>query len=79
MRRHAPAVGCLTAQAQLAGYEADGLAFKRFRPDAVAIPADTGELVALVKALREGSTPLRHPRRRHLTCRGDRWRRRAGS
>jgi glycolate oxidase len=47
----------LTAPAQLAGYEADGLAFKRFRPDAVAIPADAGELVALVKVLSDGSTP----------------------
>lgn len=47
----------LTAPAQLAGYEADGLAFKRFRPDAVAIPEDVSELVALVKALREASTP----------------------
>lgn len=39
----------LTAPAQLAGYDADGLGYKTFRPDAVVIPADVDELVALLR------------------------------
>lgn len=39
----------LTAPAQLAGYDADGLGYKTFRPDAVVIPADRDELVALLR------------------------------
>lgn len=35
----------LTAPAQLAGYDADGLGYKTFRPEAVVIPADRDELV----------------------------------
>ena len=30
----------LTSPAQLAGYDADGLGYKTFRPDAVVIPTD---------------------------------------
>ncbi len=39
----------LTAPAQLAGYDADGLGYKTFRPDAVVIPADRDELVDLLR------------------------------
>ena len=40
----------LTAAAQLAGYDADGLGYKCFRPDAVVIPASTEELIQVLKA-----------------------------
>jgi len=40
----------LTAPAQLAGYDADGLGYKRYRPDAVVIPADIAELHDLMRA-----------------------------
>jgi glycolate oxidase subunit GlcD len=39
----------LTAPAQLAGYDTDGLGYKTFRPDAVAIPADIDELIQLLR------------------------------
>jgi hypothetical protein len=39
----------LTAPAQLAGYDADGLGYKTFRPDVVVIPADAAELAALLR------------------------------
>jgi glycolate oxidase subunit GlcD len=39
----------LTAPAQLAGYDADGLGYKTYRPDAVVIPADADELTALLR------------------------------
>lgn len=48
----------LTSQAQLAGYDADGLGYKTFRPDAIVIPADADELVALLKASRELDVPV---------------------
>lgn len=48
----------LTAPAQLAGYNADGLGYKTFRPDAVVIPADADELVALMRASRELGVPV---------------------
>ncbi|MEZ6040234.1 MAG: FAD-binding protein [Planctomycetaceae bacterium] len=38
----------LSAPAQLAGYDADGLGYKTFRPDAVVIPADADELSELM-------------------------------
>ena len=41
----------LTAPAQLAGYDTDGLGYKTFRPDAVAIPADIDELIQLLREL----------------------------
>jgi glycolate oxidase len=52
-----PAGHLLTADAQLAGYEADGLGYKRFTPDAVAIPANAEELIALVRLLKNESVP----------------------
>ena len=48
----------LTSPAQLAGYDADGLGYKVFRPDAVVIPADADELVQLLRASREMNVPV---------------------
>ena len=48
----------LTAPAQLAGYDTDGLGYKVFRPDAVVIPADAAELVQVVGAARQWGVPL---------------------
>ena len=48
----------LTSPAQLAGYDADGLGYKTFRPDAVVIPADADELVQLLRASREMNVPV---------------------
>lgn len=53
-----PAGRLLTAPAQLAGYETDGIGYKRHRPDAVAIPANAGELIALVRLLQGESLPF---------------------
>ncbi len=39
----------LTSPAQLAGYDADGLGYRTYRPDAVVIPADREELTALLE------------------------------
>ncbi len=39
----------LSSPAQLAGYDADALGYKRFRPDAVVIPADVSELIHLLQ------------------------------
>jgi glycolate oxidase subunit GlcD len=48
----------LTAPAQLAGYDADGLGYKTFRPDAVVIPADATELAALLRDARTLDVPV---------------------
>ena len=48
----------LTSPAQLAGYDADGLGYKRFLPDAVVIPADADELVSVVRELRGWDLPV---------------------
>ncbi len=48
----------LLSPAQLAGYESDGLGYKRYRPAAVAIPANASELIALVRALRDEAIPF---------------------
>lgn len=48
----------LTAPAQLAGYDTDGLGYKTFRPDAVVIPADTEELVQLLRDARQLGVPV---------------------
>ena len=48
----------LTAAAQLAGYDADALGYKTYRPDAVVLPADADELVrvSLIKTRPLSST-----------------------
>ncbi len=48
----------LTAPAQLAGYDADGLGYKTFRPDAVVIPADADELIRVIQHAREWDVPV---------------------
>lgn len=48
----------LTAPAQLAGYDADALGYKRFCPDAVAIPADADELVHIVQHAKQLNVPI---------------------
>lgn len=53
----APRGRVLSAPAQLAVYESDALGFKQFRPDAVVIPGNPAELVALVRLLREEDVP----------------------
>jgi len=48
----------LTAPAQLAGYDADALGYKTYRPDAVVLPADADELVRLLQGCREINVPV---------------------
>lgn len=48
----------LTAPAQLAGYDADALGYKKFRPDAVAIPADADELVRIIQSAKRLDVPI---------------------
>jgi len=47
----------LTSPAQVAAYESDGLSYRRFPPDAVAIPGNADEVVALVRLLRDLGIP----------------------
>jgi glycolate oxidase subunit GlcD len=58
VRSAAPQARVLDAPAQLAGYDADALGYKRFVPDLVVIPADAGELVAVVGALHRAGMPI---------------------
>lgn len=48
----------MTSAVQMAGYDADGLGYKRFRPDAVVIPADCTELHALMSASDRFDIPI---------------------
>ena len=48
----------LTSPAQLAGYDADGLGYRTYRPDAVVIPADTDELASLLQHADELNVPI---------------------
>jgi glycolate oxidase subunit GlcD len=48
----------LCSPAQLAGYGSDALGYKRFPPDAVAIPANSAELIALVRLLKDEAVPF---------------------
>lgn len=48
----------LTSPAQLAGYDADGLGYKTFRPDAVIIPADADEMVRVLQRAKELNVPI---------------------
>lgn len=58
LSRAVPRGRVLSSPAQLAGYDADGLGYKSFRPDAVVIPADAEELVAAVCAARDCRVPI---------------------
>ena len=48
----------LTSPAQLAGYDADGLGYKTFRPDAVVIPADADEMVRVMADAKRLGVPI---------------------
>jgi glycolate oxidase len=54
----APRGKVLSAPAQLAVYASDAIGFKRFRPDAVVIPADSGELGEVIRLLRGENVPF---------------------
>jgi glycolate oxidase len=47
----------LSAASEVAAYSSDGLGYKHFTPDAVAIPASAEEVVQLVRRLRELKIP----------------------
>ncbi|MBN8247492.1 MAG: FAD-binding protein [Verrucomicrobia bacterium] len=53
-----PAERWLTAPAQLAAYESDGLTAYRERPLAVAVPESEDEVIALVCACRDAGVPM---------------------
>jgi len=56
--QEAPGARILDSPAQLAGYDADGLGYKRFTPDLVVIPANARELVAVIGVLRRAEVPI---------------------
>lgn len=58
LRRAAPRGRVLTAEAQLSGYSADGIGFKTYRPDAVVIPADAGEMIEIFRQARHWNVPV---------------------
>jgi len=58
LRRFVTKGRVLTAPAQLAGYDADGLGYKTFRPDAVVIPSDADEMVRVLQHSKELGVPI---------------------
>lgn len=48
----------LTSPAQLAGYDADGLGYKTFRPDAVVIPASADEMIQVLQSAKQLGVPI---------------------
>ena len=48
----------LTSPAQLAGYDADGLGYKTFRPDAVVIPSDADDMIRVLQSAKELGVPI---------------------
>ncbi|WP_397571552.1 FAD-linked oxidase C-terminal domain-containing protein [Schlesneria sp. T3-172] len=48
----------LTSPAQLAGYDADGLGYKTFRPDAVVIPTDADDMIRVLASARQLGVPI---------------------
>ena len=48
----------LTSPAQLAGYDADGLGYKTFRPDAVVIPANADEMIQVLQSAKQLGVPI---------------------
>jgi glycolate oxidase subunit GlcD len=58
LQRLLPRGRVLTAPAQLAGYAADALGYKSYRPDAVVIPADAEELVGFMEGARQLGVPV---------------------
>ena len=58
LKRSAVRGRVLASPAQLAGYDADGLGYKTFRPDAVVIPADADEMIAVLKSAKQLGVPI---------------------
>lgn len=58
LRRVAPGTRVLESPAQMAGYDTDGLGYKRFVPDAVVIPADAEELADVLGFLHREGLPI---------------------
>jgi len=58
IRRVAPQSKVLESPAQMAGYDTDGIGYKSFPPDAVVIPADAGELQAIIPELHGAGVPV---------------------
>lgn len=58
LRRYVVRGRVLNSPAQLAGYDADGLGYKTFRPDAVVIPADVEELAGVLQGAKQLGVPL---------------------
>lgn len=58
LRRAAPRGRILTAETQLSGYAVDGIGFKPYRPDAVVIPADAGEMIEIFRQARHWDVPV---------------------
>jgi glycolate oxidase len=56
--RKIPNIQALDSPAQLAGYDADGLGYKRFAPDLVVIPSDAAELARVVAFLHRERVPI---------------------
>lgn len=58
LRSAAPACRVMTSAAQLAGYDADALGYKAFRPDMVVIPSNAEDLVHAIKVLHAAKIPI---------------------
>ena len=58
LRQLLPRGRVLDSPAQLAGYAADALGYKSYRPDAVVIPSDADELVGFMKGARLLGVPV---------------------
>jgi glycolate oxidase len=58
LRQLIPRGRVLDSPAQLAGYAADALGYKSYRPDAVVIPSDADELVGFMKGARLLGVPV---------------------
>ena len=58
LRQLLPRGRVLDSPAQLAGYAADALGYKSYRPDAVVIPSDADELVEFMKGARLLGVPV---------------------
>ncbi len=56
--RVAPKCRVMTSPAQMAGYDADGLGYKSFRPDLVVIPSNAEELARVVQVLNDSRLPI---------------------
>lgn len=58
LRRVAPRSRVMTSPAEMAGYDADGLGYKTFRPDLVVIPGGADEVAGVIRMLHEARVPI---------------------